>query len=143
MKKTEVAIIETGLGGRLDSTNIITPVLSIITNISFDHMQFLGDTLEKIAYEKAGIIKKNIPVVIGEKQSECSNVFDDKAKEMNSELVFASERFRADFSKQNKNGQLLNIFKNQKEIFQDLLIELRGKISIEKCLYRFAIHRIT
>ena len=65
-QKVEVAVIETGLGGRLDSTNVIIPELSIITNIGWDHMNILGDTLEKIAYEKAGIIKQNIPAIIGE-----------------------------------------------------------------------------
>ena len=65
-QKVEIAIIEVGLGGRLDCTNIISPILSIITNISFDHTQFLGDTLAKIAAEKAGIIKKGVPVIIGE-----------------------------------------------------------------------------
>jgi len=74
-EQVDIAIIETGLGGRLDSTNIITPLVSVITNISFDHQQFLGDTLPKIAGEKAGIIKPNIPVVIGEKQGEVFQVF--------------------------------------------------------------------
>jgi dihydrofolate synthase/folylpolyglutamate synthase len=69
-EKIDIAVVETGLGGRLDSTNIITPVVSIITNISMDHMQFLGNTLPEIAREKAGIIKKGIPVVIGEYQEE-------------------------------------------------------------------------
>lgn len=90
--QVDFAIIETGLGGRLDSTNIITPILSVITNISFDHTQFLGDTLSKIAAEKAGIIKKGIPVVIGEaKDDEIHTVFADKAKEMQSHVVFAEK----------------------------------------------------
>ena len=75
----DIAVIEVGLGGRLDCTNIITPVLSIITNISFDHTQFLGDTLAKIATEKAGIIKNNIPVIIGEAVDETRPVFLEKA----------------------------------------------------------------
>ena len=87
----DVAIIEVGLGGRLDSTNIITPVLSVITNISFDHVQFLGDTLPKIAAEKAGIIKPNVPVVIGEADGEVREVFATKAKEMNASISFAQE----------------------------------------------------
>jgi dihydrofolate synthase/folylpolyglutamate synthase len=90
-QKVDIAIIEVGLGGRLDSTNIITPVLSVITNIGFDHMQFLGDTLEKIAGEKAGIIKQNIPVVIGETQLETQAVFKVKAKSTNSEIYFADQ----------------------------------------------------
>ena len=78
--EVDVAVIEVGLGGRLDSTNVITPLLSVITNISFDHVDMLGDTLEKIAGEKAGIIKKNIPVIIGEKQKDIKHVFETKAK---------------------------------------------------------------
>jgi len=93
-KKVDVAVIETGLGGRLDSTNVITPLLSVITNISYDHMDILGNTLEKIAYEKAGIIKKNIPVVIGETILKTKPVFQKKAEEMNSEISFASERYK-------------------------------------------------
>lgn len=89
-KNVDIAIIEVGLGGRLDSTNVINPLLSIITNISFDHIGFLGDTLEKIAYEKAGIIKQNIPVVIGEWLPETLPVFQQKALEMNSPLYLAS-----------------------------------------------------
>jgi dihydrofolate synthase/folylpolyglutamate synthase len=88
-EKVDIAIIETGLGGRLDSTNIITPILSVITNISFDHTDMLGDTLQKIASEKAGIIKPNIRVVIGETDSETKEVFITKAKETNSEIYFA------------------------------------------------------
>ena len=87
----DIAVIEVGLGGRLDCTNIITPILSVITNISFDHTQFLGDTLEKIAMEKAGIIKRDIPIVIGETTSETRNVFIQKAKEMNAPIFFAEE----------------------------------------------------
>ncbi len=87
----DVAVIETGLGGRLDSTNIITPVLSIITNISLDHTALLGDTLEKIAVEKAGIIKRGVPVVIGEYQQETAPVFEAKAHDENSPLIFATE----------------------------------------------------
>ena len=89
----DIAIIETGLGGRLDSTNVITPELSIITNIGYDHMNILGDTLEKIAFEKAGIIKQNVPVVIGEAIPETKNIFLEKAKECNAEIVFAEEKF--------------------------------------------------
>jgi dihydrofolate synthase/folylpolyglutamate synthase len=92
--EVDVAVIEVGLGGRLDSTNIITPLLSVITNIGHDHMDLLGDTLKKIAGEKAGIIKRNIPVVIGEKDNLTENVFIEKAALMNSELLFASDLFK-------------------------------------------------
>lgn len=90
-KKVDIAIIETGLGGRLDSTNVITPILSIITNISYDHQNILGNTLPEIAGEKAGIIKENIPVLIGEYQKEVSTVFNQMAKEQNSPIRYASK----------------------------------------------------
>ncbi len=90
-EKIDIAIIEVGLGGRLDSTNIITPMISVITNIGKDHVQLLGNTLEAIANEKAGIIKKDIPVVIGEYIAETKPVFLAKANEMKSEIYFASE----------------------------------------------------
>jgi dihydrofolate synthase/folylpolyglutamate synthase len=92
-QKVDVAVIETGLGGRLDSTNIIMPELSVITNIGYDHMNILGNTLQKIAYEKAGIIKQHIPAVIGEVLPETKAVFEDAAKEKNAPLVFAQENF--------------------------------------------------
>ncbi len=91
-KQVDFAVIEVGLGGRLDSTNIITPTLSVITNISLDHTQFLGNTLEAIAAEKAGIIKSGVPVVIGENGTEgVRDVFLNKAKSMNSLISFAEE----------------------------------------------------
>lgn len=90
-EQTDINIIEVGMGGRLDSTNIITPLLSVITNIGLDHTQFLGNTLESIAYEKAGIIKNNIPVVIGEYTTETREAFTSKAKETNASIYFASD----------------------------------------------------
>ena len=87
--KVDIAIIEVGMGGRLDSTNIINPILSIITNISLDHTKFLGSNISDISKEKAGIIKENIPVVIGETQQEISPIFTDIAKSKNSEIIFA------------------------------------------------------
>ena len=90
-EKVDIAIIEVGMGGRLDSTNIITPFVSVITNIGIDHAAFLGNTVEAIAHEKAGIIKPNVPVVIGEYTSETKTVFIDKAKIKNSKIYFASD----------------------------------------------------
>ncbi len=92
-QRVDVAVIETGLGGRLDSTNIIVPELSIITNIGYDHMNILGNTLEKIAYEKAGIIKQNIPVIVGEILNETKPVFEECAKEKHAPLIFAQKNF--------------------------------------------------
>ena len=91
-QKVDVAIIEVGLGGRLDSTNIIIPELSVITNIGWDHMNLLGNSLESIAVEKAGIIKENVPVVIGEYLHETKNIFSEKALEKNAPIVFAQEK---------------------------------------------------
>jgi dihydrofolate synthase/folylpolyglutamate synthase len=103
-QNVDVAVIETGLGGRLDSTNIILPELSIITNIGYDHTQILGDTLEKIAYEKAGIIKQNIPAIIGEVVDETRPVFQTAAKEKNAPLIFAQENFYVqDFNYENNH----------------------------------------
>lgn len=103
-KKIDVAIIETGLGGRLDTTNIITPELSVITNISKDHTHILGDTIEKIAIEKAGIIKPKIPVVIGEYQNEITHVFIDRTKKLESLIYFASDHFEIDYFLKNIDG---------------------------------------
>ncbi|WP_314059528.1 bifunctional folylpolyglutamate synthase/dihydrofolate synthase [Empedobacter brevis] len=91
-QKVDIAIIETGLGGRLDSTNIILPELSVITNIGLDHTQFLGDTLDKIALEKAGIIKPNTAVVIGETTTETKSVFEQISKERNADVLFAEDK---------------------------------------------------
>lgn len=91
--QVDIAVIETGLGGRLDSTNIITPILSIITNIGYDHMNILGNTLEKIASEKAGIIKPGIPVVIGEYINQTKNIFQHKATECNATIHFAQDEY--------------------------------------------------
>lgn len=96
-EKTDIAIIETGMGGRLDATNIVTPLVSVITNIGKDHTQFLGNTLELIASEKAGIIKRGVPVVIGQADGATRAVFVEKAEETGSEIVFASERELPDY----------------------------------------------
>ena len=125
-EKVDIAVIETGLGGRLDSTNIINPELSIITNISFDHMQLLGDTLEKIATEKAGIIKKRIDVVIGERQKESENIFIDKAKEKNSSIVFASDHYQSEIISLVNEVQTFRIRKNDSILYDNLSIDLSG-----------------
>lgn len=105
-KKIDIAVIETGLGGRLDSTNIITPVLSIITNIAFDHTEFLGNTLEKIAGEKAGIIKRKVPVVVGEVTEQTRPVFIEKANKMNAPLFFAQEKYQTIKNRDLPNGKM-------------------------------------
>jgi dihydrofolate synthase/folylpolyglutamate synthase len=116
-KEVDIAIIEVGLGGRLDSTNVITPLLSVITTIGLDHTQFLGDTLAKIAYEKAGIIKKDVPVVIGEYSLETKPVFIGKSNQMQAPIYFASDLISetypsdllGDYQMQNKKTVLQTI----------------------------------
>lgn len=105
--EVDIAIIEVGLGGRLDSTNIIHPILSVITNISFDHVGFLGDTLAKIAHEKAGIIKPNTPVVVGEALPETRPVFEAKAREENAAIIFADEQLQVFFERYENNKMLV------------------------------------
>lgn len=129
-QKVDIAIIEVGLGGRLDSTNIITPLVSVITNIGMDHIQFLGNTLQEIAFEKAGIIKPNVPVVIGETQLETKAVFIEVAKKNNTDISFADENVSEAFESDLKgNYQIHNI----KTVIQALkkLPKSRFKISKE------------
>ena len=97
-QKVDIAVIETGLGGRLDSTNVITPILSIITNIALDHCEHLGYTLGEIAREKAGIIKADIPVVVGEALPSTKNIFEQTAELRGSKIVFAQESLFKDIS---------------------------------------------
>ena len=103
----DIAVIEVGLGGRLDSTNIINPELSVITNISFDHMAFLGETLEQIAIEKAGIIKQNVPVVIGEALPETVPVFEMKVMEKDAPIYYAEEFVQVTFKGYDKNSMIV------------------------------------
>ena len=126
-EKVDIAIVEVGMGGRLDSTNLITPELSIITNIDFDHMKFLGDTRAKIAYEKAGIIKPNIPVVIGETHPETEQVFIDKAKECHSPIYFADQVFDCDkIHIESDIVQKYDIWKNSELYMEALELPLMG-----------------
>lgn len=119
--QVDIAIIEVGLGGRLDSTNIISPQLSVITNIALDHTNILGDTLEKIAIQKAGIIKSGVPVVIGERQSEVENVFIEVAKDLGSQIYFASDFIKIDDT---KNG--FNAFLNDQLWLSNIKPDLKG-----------------
>jgi len=122
----DIAVIEVGMGGRLDSTNVITPEVSLITNISFDHTQFLGDTLEKIAEEKAGIIKENIPVVISQTQKETKSVFLSKAKKMNSKIYFADENFSIRNDRLQDGLLIMDIYKNNELYIENLQSSLTG-----------------
>ncbi len=125
-QKVDIAVIEVGLGGRLDSTNIITPELSIITNIGWDHMNMLGDSLEKIAYEKAGIIKKNIPVVIGENLPETKPVFEQRAKEEETKLFLASEQFSITESKTENIYLAITVKENASGMLYKYHLDLPG-----------------
>jgi len=126
--KVDIAVIEVGLGGRLDSTNIITPEISVITNISFDHTALLGNTIVKIAGEKAGIIKKGIPVVISESNDEYNSVFNKKAEEMNSPVFYADKEYRVDHSLliADEGKQLFYFNKTGKLDFPALKSDLMG-----------------
>lgn len=126
-QNVDVAVIEVGLGGRLDSTNIITPELSIITNIGFDHTNLLGNTLREIATEKAGIIKEKIPVVIGETHRETKKVFLAKAREKGSTIYFADQEYYSEYSMMDIEGkQVLNIKTQGQVVFPDLKVGLGG-----------------
>jgi len=124
-ENVDVAVIEVGLGGRLDSTNVITPELSLITNIGWDHMDLLGDSLEKIAYEKAGIIKNKIPVVISERQPEVEHVFLEKASSTDSPLYFASDEFNASMQSEN-DFVTFDVFEKGECVLQSLALPLQG-----------------
>lgn len=127
-EKTDINIIEVGMGGRLDATNIIMPLVSVITNIGKDHTQFLGNTLQSIAKEKAGIIKKDVPVVVGEYVSETKEVFLAKAKETHSKLFFAS-----DIVKENYPSVLLGDYQisNKKTALQTIrVLQIQGDFEI-------------
>ena len=126
-EKVEIAVIETGLGGRLDSTNVIVPEVSVITNIGWDHASLLGDSLIKIAIEKAGIIKQNVPVVIGELQPETAQVFTDRAFKMNAPIVFAEILLQSQGKDSgDSNQQCFDIFSGKHLLFENLLFDLPG-----------------
>ncbi|MCL6258805.1 bifunctional folylpolyglutamate synthase/dihydrofolate synthase [Aquiflexum sp. TKW24L] len=124
-EKIDIAVIEVGMGGRLDSTNVVLPEVSVITNISYDHMQFLGNTLPLIAAEKAGIIKPKVPVVISQKQQETFSVFQSKAAEVQSPIYFAEDYIQVKRSGMNLSGKrLFEIFDEGKKY--DIEIDLQG-----------------
>lgn len=125
-QKVDIAVIETGLGGRLDSTNVITPVLSVITNIGYDHMDILGNTLEKIASEKAGIIKPNVPVVIGEYLPETKDIFADKAAEINAPIYFAQDEYLVSNINYTPRSLCCDVMNIQHDITESFELDLNG-----------------
>ncbi len=122
----EVAVIETGLGGRLDATNIIVPVLSIITNIGLDHTALLGDTPEAIAREKAGIIKKSIPVLIGEHNAACDSVFEQVGAALRSRVLYAEDIFECRDQQQRGDSQLFRLLRTRDGYMFDVELDLEG-----------------
>ena len=116
LKKVEYGVVETGLGGRLDSTNVLKPILTIITSISIEHTDYLGDTIEKIAFEKAGIIKKGVPCVVGNLVPAALNVVRDRAAELGSNLTIASQSVKTVIEKYGNDGFTFNIISGKKEI---------------------------
>ena len=143
LQKVDIAIIETGLGGRLDSTNVITPELSVITNIGYDHMNILGETLPLIAAEKAGIIKHKIPVVIGETLPETLPVFEEKAALESSPIFYASkERWIADWEQQNHKLKV-TVADTQSEERKLFELSLTGLYQLKNLLTVFSsIHQL-
>ena len=131
-EKVDIAIVEVGLGGRLDSTNVIHPEICLITNIGWDHMSLLGDTLPRIAGEKAGIIKNNVPVVISEFQKECAQVFLSKAKNAHSKIIFASDEMEAKEVKNDLRKLLIEVKnENKKHQYQ---LDLTGSYQLNNIL---------
>jgi len=126
-QKVDIAIIEVGLGGRLDSTNVITPEISVITNISLDHTTLLGDTLGRIALEKAGIIKPSVPLIVGETHPQTSMIFEGKAAENQVSILFADQHLRADYAMISIDGkQVFNVKNKDGILFENLRLDLLG-----------------
>ncbi len=123
--KVDLAVVEVGLGGRLDSTNVITPIVSVITNISWDHKELLGNSLTEIAYEKAGIIKEGIPVVISERQQEVQEVFMNMSKQKDAKIFFASDEYTVDLQEK-PEFQGIDILKEKEIYLKDVKFPLGG-----------------
>ena len=134
-QEVEIAVVETGLGGRLDSTNIIKPEISVITNIGHDHSEFLGSDLSEIAGEKAGIIKLGVPVVVGETQEEVKGVFLETALERGSEIYFADQHFRVDYSLGTMEGkQRMRVLKEGQLLYEGLECDLLGTYQLKNII---------
>ena len=125
-QKVDIAIVETGMGGRLDSTNVLQPLLSVITNISYDHTQYLGNTIEEIAFEKAGIIKEKTPVIIGESQPTSDEVFEKIAQQKNAPLLYADKQYQIEIVSADTDYLIANIYVGDKLRYKDLQIDLTG-----------------
>lgn len=139
INKVDIAVVEVGMGGRLDSTNIINPLVGLITNISKDHTQFLGTTIESIATEKAGIIKKNCPIVISQTQAQAKEAFIAKADAENSPIVFADQYLSADKTNQDTGSLTADIIQSNQIRFKDLQIPLAGDYQQKNILGAIAV----
>lgn len=139
INKVDIAVVEVGMGGRLDSTNIINPLVGLITNISKDHTQFLGTTIESIATEKAGIIKKNCPIVISQTQAQAKETFIAKADAENSPIVFADQYLSADKTNQDSGSLTADIIQSNQIRFKDLQIPLAGDYQQKNVLGAIAV----
>ena len=139
-EQVDIAVVEVGLGGRLDSTNIINPEVSVITNIGLDHTQFLGTTLESIAVEKAGIIKSNTPIVIGETQSEIENVFRDKASEEQAPIYFADQLIKEIYPSVLKGEYQI---KNVRTVLQTIAIINKGEFIVSEESIRLGLMKVS
>lgn len=125
-QQVDIAIIEVGLGGRLDSTNIIQPELAVITNISLDHTNLLGNTYAEIAFEKAGIIKKETPIIIGERHNETDNVFVEKATAENAPLFFAEDHLKINLTNEDTEVLTVNVYQDEAVLIEGLKLDLTG-----------------
>ncbi|MFC2137119.1 bifunctional folylpolyglutamate synthase/dihydrofolate synthase [Bacteroidota bacterium] len=138
-ENVDFAVVEVGLGGRLDSTNIITPVFSVITNISLDHTELLGNTKELIAKEKAGIIKNNVPVIIGQIDPIVDKVFEDKAKLNKSDIYFADKMHSVEYSMLSiDNKQVIQVLKNGEIIYPNIKTDLLGVYQVKNIITTIA-----
>lgn len=133
-QEVDVAVIEVGLGGRLDSTNVITPLVSVITNISFDHMNLLGDTLAKIGAEKAGIIKERIPVVVSQYQPEVAPIFNEKAKQLKAPISFGDKIYKVIGFSKNKDGLQVEVLNKKTNAISNYQLDLSGTYQVKNCL---------
>lgn len=127
----EIGVIETGLGGRLDSTNILSPLVAVITNVGYDHMEFLGNTLPDIAAEKAGIIKANTPVVIGETNYETAPVFLQFAENQKADIKFADQHFRVSLLDKSLKGMVLDVYRHEQPYLEQLQSDLNGGFQLK------------
>ncbi|MGA2297386.1 MAG: folylpolyglutamate synthase/dihydrofolate synthase family protein [FCB group bacterium] len=138
-KKIDISVIETGMGGRFDSTNVLNPIISAITPIGLDHQEYLGNTLEEIAFEKAGIIKVGVPVIIGDDNKKIEHIFLKKAEEMNSEIIFVENQFHSEVKEYSADLSMTIKVESENFSFNTLNVETGGKHQLNNVLTALAI----